>query len=555
MSSPRAAGHLGTVAGMFTVEPTSGATAVPVDADPDGTAQGADRQLFDKASIRNVAADSVIGAIEYAAPHGHDESGVAQPPTLKVLFRRPLSLDSTTVATVMSRMQLRCGAIPEGSLAPKSVVLSVDFADGQRTYGCYSVFVSSYDEPSEIVVPSTHITHRHALQPVPAVAVGRFPAATAAAVAARPPVRCTALAPLGLGCIHDTDTEFFDGGFLSANISANGARGDRIRIMSLEEQMAQYEALDLAGLDLGASTSIRRMGSSANVAASPNIGAPAQPTDSTPRYLLTVEEATSALVCRGVRIGTMVPLPDQAGVGCIGLRINFAAKDDVAAQKSIVPIALASYVLNCMAFECTAEHAKSGVRGVRLAVADSCEASATEGSTELDVDVVQPFVYTPKAAAGIAHNFGSIPVSIASRVQTFLAKSETWSAGGIVVALGDSDGATGKGSVLAFNPTLHPQVPFKVANDGTLSDSQGAFIGRLFVSAELIHLQLTSHSRLAHRQLEGFMRCVTFDNRDAEAAAQKQNRQVMVIAADGNAANMANVAVVTINLRGGSSRR
>jgi hypothetical protein len=505
----------------FELIPTSECNAVPTDP-ANGGGQGADRKIYDSFDI--ITAGEVIARASYRAKFTSDDL-----PTLSIDFVHAQSVTSAYFSALISRIAVRFALIPESALSQRDVQMTCRLQNRQDVHCFYTIFVSSYDEPSEIVLAHQKIQHRHGLVPVPVevnAVVDALPSGKAGwPRLAHPAIGATPIAPLSTACIHDPDTDFFDGGFLKATLVQNGARGDTLRLLSAEEQAAQYAITTDAD------------------------GADAMMID------VPADGSEGKIVYRGVLVGTVQSIPDELGIGFQGLRVDFAEKL-AGAQKSLVPIALASYVLNCIAFECRVENAKNGPRTIRLAVADSQR--GIEGAVELDVEVLLPFVAAIKVAGPLTHSIGGVPAALSTRVQAFLGKDDRWTQGYLAIILAEdaasNNSEAADGGILHFNPMLFPQVSFKVGSDGAMVDNLGAYMGALQVTPQALVLLFDQASAITQKQLEGFVRCVSFENRDAMAAQRKAVREVYVAASDGTAKGMANVARLAIQLKGTTRR-
>jgi hypothetical protein len=479
--------------------------------------------------------EHVIGHISYeaggtpvnpAAPPEKGKKVPVRPCCMTLTLSRHIAAASAEMEMLLNDLVVRCEPIAnlaEGAVSARGLQVTIETSRGLTSHVCFSLFVSDIDDPTEVIVPEPVVRFRHGLQAVQRPAWqthGTFPVGEltgADTLVAQPTVMpsspkqrasplglitCCIVAPLASACINDSDTEFFDGGYMTAVVTGGACRGDTLRLLTTEEQRLQYKQKGLS--DKGAS-------------------------------LLLYDEGTGVLRSHEGAVTATVSFP--GGTLCKGLRLDFAANDGAHAQKTRVPLKLATYMLNCIAFDCNVEHVKPGRRTVTVSITD--KVGVKPGAAEIFVVVASPLVYAPHAAADMSVAAGAVPANLAQKVQVFFGRDDSWGEnGGISIDVTNPDADpdyTAIGDGLLFDPAAFPQTPFKLAADteagAALTDAGGAFMGYLTVSQLSISLRMTRDSVMTQRQFEAFLRCVTFEARTYNK--RSTTRTVQIWAHDG----------------------
>ena len=357
----------------------------------------------------------------------------------------------------------------------KSIHVTINNRAGSQSNVILKLFVKTDDEPSEFVLSQPRLTYRHGLHYPPDV-LSAFP-----------------VVPLSEGMVSDTDTEFFDGGRLSAEFCAGASKGDRLCVMTVQEQLLQYKHLNLP-----------------------------------PKVLISVDASDHLMLeSSSMIIGKVLSSASQEFAGAWNLFVDFAASDIPGRMKSIVPIALVSYILNCFAFVCGGDRARVGPRIIRLSISDGSNPSV--GKATVQIDVISPIIYTPNNnTVETTFALGGPPAMVAAKVQIAFPKEALWTVGYIECAVLDPSPL----EWLAFTAVSFAAVSFEI-RESTLYDNNGNTMGKIDVARHRILLSLVANGKFGVRQLDTFLRCLTYESKDSEAAAQRAVRRIAVRTCDG----------------------
>lgn len=197
------------------------------------------------------------------------------------------------------------------------------------------------------------------------------------------------LCPFGHARLEDADTDFFDGGHLSVQAVAGGAKGDQLGFVAHPPR---------AGAAAGAQTSPTHGADARRHSAGQYCTGESFPLrvsgDGKKIFLPPGPDEPAA---RDQQVASLEYTSDKAS-GAIGLKVSFAKS----AGQKLISLNLASYMLNCITFANPSEpaKAKSSTRTYLLKISDG--ENPTEGRIKLQVDSVPPLcVFQPQGVFSV----------------------------------------------------------------------------------------------------------------------------------------------------------
>ncbi|KAJ9458833.1 hypothetical protein DIPPA_04153 [Diplonema papillatum] len=164
---------------------------------------------------------------------------------------------------------------------------------------------------------------------------------------------CYPLTELGRCHLSDPRTQWFDGGRFAAEFTSGAVKGDAVAFLTPEQQ---------------------------------KIARAMFATRERPVWDGELVVAGSTLsTAEGLEVGQL-EFTKSAFPGVSDLRVSFAEHDPPS-----ITILLATYVMNCLAFVCSAERIVAGQRVLSLKIADAD--NPTEGRTKIVLDVAKPLLF------------------------------------------------------------------------------------------------------------------------------------------------------------------
>ena len=95
------------------------------------------------------------------------------------------------------------------------------------------------------------------------------------------------------------------------------------------------------------------------------------------------------------------------------IRVTFEQSADQEGGTKLCPLALVSYILNCITYNFSADRVKAGIRGVQLSISDNI--NPVVGTANVSVEVVPPLIHCPSLSLENSYMIGSQAFSIRNR--------------------------------------------------------------------------------------------------------------------------------------------
>ena len=101
--------------------------------------------------------------------------------------------------------------------------------------------------------------------------------------------------------------------------------------------------------------------------------------------------------------------------GAQDIRITFEQSADQEGGTKLCPLALVSYILNCITYNFSADRVKAGIRGVQLSISDNI--NPVVGTANVSVEVVPPLIHCPSLSLENSYMIGSKRFQFAQKNQ------------------------------------------------------------------------------------------------------------------------------------------
>ena len=185
------------------------------------------------------------------------------------------------------------------------------------------------------------------------------------------------ISPLGEADIYDPDTEYFDGGFISAEITSGASKGDSLGILTADQQRAQ----------IAAAPQMKQVYAAMCSRPPPR---PVRTLTDPSQFVFDVAEEGKKIVAVNGSFTCNVAYPLTKNCkDSHDVKVTFPMEAKQAASLDVV-----MYILNCFTFGSTMkEKLREGARTVLLKVGD--RHNPQHGKAKLTVDVRLPFLYQP----------------------------------------------------------------------------------------------------------------------------------------------------------------
>eukprot|EP01064_Diplonema_japonicum_P033434 TRINITY_DN6587_c0_g2_i1.p1 TRINITY_DN6587_c0_g2~~TRINITY_DN6587_c0_g2_i1.p1 ORF type:complete len:1835 (+),score=322.93 TRINITY_DN6587_c0_g2_i1:671-5506(+) len=334
----------------------------------------------------------------------------------------------------------------------KKIRLTLACHNGTSTQCLVELQVQPVDDVTELCFKHDRLTYRQGT--VGSQAIGAF-----------------RLAPLCSAWLNDPDTEHFDGGYLEVEMIAGGCKGDCIQMLTRDQQLRQYQ------LEQCDSKEVTKEIFAQNP---------------------ILEVTDNTLVHDGTVIATITHTRSPANPCTTDFRLTFA-KQPTPSDPPLVPLWLASYVLNCLTFANTdTDKTREGVRAYRISILDP--GNATPGKIVIHIDVMGPILYAPGFAIETPGTAGA-EVVVAPKINLLISEKNALTRGYLEVSVVNP----GKHDVLSVNLSKC-NLSIK---DGTLMDAT-KYIGRITVGQTSFRLEFTWASKATRHPLQAFLRTLTY---------------------------------------------
>ncbi|KAJ9471752.1 hypothetical protein DIPPA_19320 [Diplonema papillatum] len=201
-------------------------------------------------------------------------------------------------------------------------------------------------------------------------------------------IRPLLIAPLSTAHIEDPDTNFFDGGFLSAELIAGASKGDHLGLLTLQQQVLQINELMQPKRSRTFRTKSFRRARMSFTGELPtvDINTIADPE----QYLFDFGGNERRIVSLDGSFSASLTYPQTKNCReAHDVRIHFPKMDNPVIDKEVI-----SFVLNCITFGShMKERVREGSRTILIRVSDGV--NPQEGKVKITIDVRAPFLFNP----------------------------------------------------------------------------------------------------------------------------------------------------------------